>query len=105
MTAEKQSGTPVFRVIDALDAPYKGQILRLRLQTGQTPTLKSMKGGTFTATSPDGDEVKLTVMSFSLIGGKPSQSRFERTGRLDVVAVSENGSAPVSLQWTLTGPA
>lgn len=105
MTAEKQSEAPVFRVVDALDAPYEGQILRLRLQSGRTPVLKEMKGGTYTATSPEGDQVKLKVINFSLIGGKPTQARFERTGRVDVVAVSENGSAPVSLRWTLTGPA
>ena len=104
MTADKQSGPAVFRVIDALDAPYQGQILRLRLQTGRAPTLKEMKGGSFTATSPQGEETRVTVVAFSTIGGKPSQSRFQRTGRVDVVAVPENGATPVALRWTLTGP-
>lgn len=104
MTADRQSGPPVFRVIDAMDAPYQGQILRLRLQSGRAPALKAMKGGAFTARSPGGDEVTVKVMNFSTIGGKPSQSRFERTGRVDVVSVSENQSTPVSIKWTLTGP-
>lgn len=104
MTAEKQSGPPVFRVIDAMKAPYQGQILRLRLQGGRTPTLKEMKGGTFTARSPDGHEAQVRVVNFSTIGGKPNQARFQRTGRVDVVALGENGQAPVAIQWTLTGP-
>jgi len=104
MTAERQSGAPVFRVIDAMDAPYQGQILRLRLQSGRAPSLKAVKGGAFTARSPKGEEAEVKVMNFSTIGGKPSQSRFERTGRVDVVAVSEQRSTPVAIKWTLTGP-
>ena len=104
MTPEKQSGPPVFRVIDAMKAPYRGQILRLRLQSGRTPTLKEMKGGTFTARSPAGEEATVEVVSFSTIGGKPSQGRFERTGRIDVVAVGDDGAPPIALRWTLTGP-
>lgn len=104
MTPEKQSGPTVFRVIDAMDAPFKGQILRLRLQAGKTPTLKEVKGGTFTARSPEGDESRVKVMGFSTIGGKPNQARFERTGRLDVLAVSENGAEPIGIRWLLTGP-
>ena len=104
MKAEKQSGPTVFRVVDALDAPFNGQILRLRLQDGKTPSLDRMKGGTFTARSPDGEEALVRIVAFSIIGGKPSQARFERTGRVDVVAVPENGGPPVALRWTLTGP-
>lgn len=104
MTAEKQSGPTVFRVIDALDAPFNGQILRLRLQDGKTPSLKTMKDGTFTARSPNGEEARVRIVAFSIIGGKPSQARFDRTGRVDVVAVPDNGATPVALRWTLTGP-
>ena len=34
----------VFRVLDALDAPHGGSILRLRLQEGDAPSIKEIKG-------------------------------------------------------------
>lgn len=105
MTAEQQSGTPVFRVIDAIDAPYFGQILKLRLLSGRTPTLKEIKGGSFKALSPKGEEATMQVTTFSMINGKPNQARFARTGRVDVIAEAEGEGPKVSLQWTLTGPA
>lgn len=104
MTPDQQGGTPRFRVIDALDAPHFGQILRLRLQSGATPLLKAMKGGRFTARSPEGAEVTVRVMGFSTINGKPNQGRFARTGRVDVVATLEDESRKVATRWTLTGP-
>lgn len=104
MTPEPQTGAPVFRVIDAMDAPYSGQILRLRLLSGRTPTLKEMKGGRFKARSPKGDEASIKVTGFSLAYGKPNQARFARTGRVDVLSEMDEGEEKVSLQWTLSGP-
>lgn len=103
MTTDKQTGTPVFRVIDAMDGPHSGQLLKLRLVSGGTPTLKEIKGARFRAKSPGGQEVTVRVVAFSLIGGKPSQARFARTGRVDVVAMGEDPTQPISLRWTLTG--
>lgn len=105
MSSDKQTGAPEFRVIDALDAPHFGQILKLRLVSGRTPALREIKGSLFKARSPSGQETTVRVVGFSLIGGKTSQARFARTGRIDVVAMGENGAQPVSLRWTLTGPA
>ena len=102
MTPDKQTGTPVFRVIDAMAGPHAGQILKLRLVSGGTPTLKEIKGGQFKAKSPDGQEAAVRVVAFSLIGGKPSQARFARTGRVDVVAMGEDPAQPISPRWTLT---
>ena len=104
MTPDQQEGTPVFRVIDALDAPYYGQILRLRLLSGRTPSLKEIKGGTFRARSPKGDETTVRASNFPMINGKPNQDRFSRTGRVDVVATSQAEAPKVGLQWTLSGP-
>jgi hypothetical protein len=104
MTPEQQTGTPVFRVIDAFDAPYFGQILKLRLLSGRTPILKEIKGGLFKAQSPKGEEATVRITNFSLINGKPNQARFARTGRVDVVATGEDEVQKVSLKWTLTGP-
>jgi hypothetical protein len=104
MSPEKRTGTPVFRVIDAMSGPHSGQILRVRFTGGRTPALREMKGSTFQARSPDGTESSLKVVAFSTIGGKPSDARFTRTGRLDLLVELDPGSPPVRLQWTLTGP-
>jgi hypothetical protein len=104
MSPEKRTGTPVFRVIDAMGGPHSGHILRVRLTGGRTPALREMKGSSFQARSPDGAESSLKVVAFSMIGGKPSDARFTRTGRLDLLVELDPGSTPVGLQWTLTGP-
>jgi len=39
------------------------------------------------------------VIGFALLGGKPSNSRLARTGRIDVHVEEVDGDGPVSLQW------
>lgn len=95
------SGRTEFRVIDALDHPHTGRILRVKLQDGPAPSVKSLKGTTFRAKGPRGDEGRVTVLGFALTGGKVSDARFRETGRLDL-HVEEKSELPVSLQWTLT---
>jgi len=102
--AKGASGRTEFRVIDALDHPHTGRILRVKHQEGPTPSVKSLKGTTFRARSPRGEEGQVTVLGFSLTGGKVSDARFRETGRLDL-HVEERSELPVSLQWTLTGGA
>jgi len=104
MSPEKQAGKPAFRVVDAMDAPHAGRILRIRLTGGGTPSLREMKGARLQARGPDGTEVSVKVQAFSTIGGKPSEARFKRTGRLDLVVTQEPGEPPVGLRWSLTGP-
>ena len=99
MPAETQPRTGVvFRVLDAMDAPHFGRILRLRLHSGEAPAIKSLKGSEMTAVSPDGAECRLRVLGFALFGGKPSNDRFARTGRVDV-HVEELEGGPVGLRW------
>jgi hypothetical protein len=104
MSPDRQTGMPVFRVIDAMQAPHSGQILRVRLSDGKTLTLREIKGSRFKARSLDGTETTVRVEAFSTIGGKPSDSRFARTGRLDLVVSQDPGEPPVGLRWSLTGP-
>lgn len=104
MSPDKQAGRPVFRVIDAMDAPHTGRILRVRMTGGKAPSLKEIKGATLRASSPNGAEATVKVVAFSTIGGKPSDARFGRTGRLDLVVAQEDGEPPVGLRWTLSGP-
>lgn len=92
----------VFRVLDAMDAPHKGRILRLRLQAGEAPPVKSLKGARLTATARDGRTARARVDGFAVFGGRPSDERLARTGRVDVHVVDEEGDGPISLQWEVT---
>ena len=89
----------VFRVLDAMDAPFDGRILRLRLQAGEAPPIRSLKGASVRATSPEGRVCTARITGFSILGGKPSNSRFARTGRVDVLVTDEDGDGPISLRW------
>lgn len=96
----------MFQVIDAMNGPYHGRILRLRLVKGQAPTIRQLKGSRLLATSPRGDEQILRVLGFPIMGGRPSDARVSRTGRVDLlVDVEGNGSpALTSARWEVTGP-
>ena len=105
MSMQKQAAATVFRVLDAMDAPHAGRILRLRLQEGETPTLRQLRGAQLRARSPKGEEQTLKVLRFALTGGRPSDTRFSRTGRVDLVVEEGNHGGPrVSARWTVTGP-
>jgi hypothetical protein len=103
MATETTTGRGVlFRVLDAMDAPHQGRILRLRLQAGDAPPIRALKGSRIKGRSPDGRTATATVTGFSLFGGKPSNARFQRTGRADVHIIDEDGDGPISLQWEVT---
>lgn len=94
-----------FRVIDALAAPHGGRILRLRLESGAAPSVRSLKGARMKAVSPDGEEEStVRVDGFAVFGGRPSDERLARTGRVDVHVTQEDGDVPVGLRWRVTGP-
>lgn len=89
-------------VVDAMDAPYAGRILRLRHQEGPPLTVKGLKGSRFRAVSPGGDERTFRVRSFALFGGRVSDERLARTGRVDVHVVEDEAPGdvpPIGLQW------
>ena len=88
----------VFRVLDAMDAPHEGRILRLRLQSGEAPSIKSLKGAHFRAEGPEGQSCSFRVTGFAVFGGKPSDDRLARTGRIDV-HVEESDGGPIGLRW------
>lgn len=90
-----------FLVLDAMDAPDGGQILRLRLQSGEAPSLRSLKGARLAARSPRGQNTaEVRVKGFVLFGGRPSDARLTRTGRVDVHVHPDGGNAErVGLKW------
>lgn len=89
----------VFGVLDAMDAPHTGRILRLRLQSGEAPSIRSLRGATLTARGPDGQEVEVEVKGFPTFGGKPSDDRLARTGRVDLHVEEKGAQGPVGLRW------
>ena len=106
MTTQQQASRTVFKVIDAMDVPYGGRLLRLRLQEGSAPSIKQLRGSRFKARSPGGEEESLRVVGFALSGGRPSDARLTRTGRIDLmVSLEGNGTRPrTAIRWELTGP-
>lgn len=105
MTATR-TATAVFRVLDAMDHPHGGRILRLRLQKGDAPKVRDLRGARLRATSPDGDVREVTVEGFAAFGGKPSDERLARTGRVDVrvEGADDEGAPPVGMMWEVTAP-
>ena len=99
--ATQQARQPTFTVIDALDAPHGGRILRLKLVEGKAPAVRALKGARLRATSPSGEEREVQVEGFPLFGGKPSDARVARTGRIDVHVTESGEGPPVSLRWQL----
>lgn len=93
-----------FRVIDAFDGPHVGRILRLRLETGDAPSVRSLKGARLKAVSPDGVERYVRVDGFPMFGGRPSDDRLRRTGRVDVHVRLEGDDhdPPIGLRWEVT---
>lgn len=96
----------MFQIIDAMDGPYRGRILRLRLVKGQPPTIRQLRGSRLLARSPQGDEEVLRVLGFAILGGRPSDARISRTGRVDLLVDAEGngGPAKASVRWEVTGP-
>jgi hypothetical protein len=89
----------VFTVLDAMDAPHAGRILRLRLQSGEAPKVRSLKGAELVAASPDGKKCRIRVRGFAAFGGKPSDDRLLRTGRVDLHVDELGPDGPVGLRW------
>jgi hypothetical protein len=91
--------SPTFRVLDAMDAPHGGRILRLRLESGEMPSIGALKGARLTARGPDGSTGTARVRGFAVFGGHPSDDRLARTGRLDLHVEPEAGGSPIGLRW------
>jgi hypothetical protein len=68
--------------------------------------LRDLKGATLQARSPKGEEEVLKVTGFFLPGGRPSDTRLSRTGRIDLLVERESGDGRpgVSTRWEVSGP-
>ena len=93
----------VFGVIDAHDHPHGGRILRLRLRRGEALSLGELRGGTFVAIEGNGTEIALRPKGFAVFGGKVSDARLARTGRVDIHA-SDDRVDEIDVGWQVCGP-
>jgi len=99
-----KQGQTELKVIDAMNHPHGGRVLRLRLVEGDAPTVKGLRGATFRATGPRGESRTFKVLGFPVMGGKVSDARIRDTGRVDVHVEEEDDGegTPVSMTWTVT---
>jgi len=84
MVAKPSSGQVVFRVVDAMRGPHAGWILRLRLDEGKLPSVKSFEGSRWRVEGADGESRTVRVLGFPVSGGKPSDARMAASGRIDL---------------------
>lgn len=99
MSATATRSGVTFRVLDAMDSPHSGRILRLRLQSGEAPSVRSLRDAEMIATSPDGRECRVQVKGFAVFGGKPSDDRLMRTGRVDLQVDELGPAGPIGIRW------
>lgn len=100
MAAETTTASAVvFRVLDAMNGPHSGRILRLRLHSGEAPSVSDLKGAEMLATGPEGGRCRFKVTGFAVFGGKPSNDRITRTGRVDVHVEELDDGGPIGLRW------
>ena len=105
---ETRAAKAVFKIIDAHDHPHGGRILRLRLLKGEAPAVKELRGASMLCTSPSGDQETVTIEGFAVFGGRPTDARFARTGRIDIHVPAEGedeaGPSGVEAGWEAVGP-
>ncbi len=100
-TPSEQARATVLKVVDALDHPHGGRILRTRVLEGAPPTKGALQGAKLRAVSPEGGERTARVLGFPVFGGKVSDARIRKTARVDL-HVEEEGEGPaISLTWEL----
>lgn len=95
------SGQTRLKVIDAMDHPHRGRVLRLKLLEGAAPTVKQLKGARLAAEGPRGEARTADVLGFPLFYGKVSDARIRETGRIDVHVDESGEGEPIGLTWTV----
>lgn len=97
-----------FTVVNVMDVPLRGVLLRLRLQEG-VPSLRELgPGRRLLLRSPAGEEREVRVLDFSVTGGRATQSRLERMRELDVIVARDDAwsdGRPIRIGWSVVGAA
>ncbi len=88
-----------------MDAPHGGRFLRLRIQSGETPTARELRGAQMHAQSADGEtSCTCFIESIALFGGRAHDERLARTGRIDVHIEGGGDADKIDLTWQISGP-
>lgn len=104
MANVKEASETTLMVVDALDHPHGGRILRVRVTEGEPPPIRTLKGSVLRAVSPRGVESAVRVEGFPVFGGKPSDSRVRVTRRMDLLVKPAADGVPVGLRWEIRIP-
>lgn len=99
-SSREQASGVTFKVLDALDHPHGGRILRVRVSGGDAPSTRSLRGRTLLAVGPRGEESSARVLGFSVTAGQAAK-RLDRDGRADLHVEEQEGRPPISLQWRI----
>jgi hypothetical protein len=99
MATKATSQGLVFRVLDIMGAPHGGWILRLKLEGGEFPGVKAMKGRRMDLVSDHGIAAEVQVAGFPMFGGRPKDDRVARSGRIDVHVTPAEGPAALPPQF------
>ena len=70
---------------------------------GKPLSLGELRGGTLVATAGNGTEIPLRPKGFAVFGGKLTDTRLARTGRVDIHASDERVDE-VEVGWQVCGP-
>lgn len=97
-----------FSVSDVVEIPHGGYLLRLRLLEGSPRVSELGPGRHLRLRAPDGSERVIRVQEFSVVGGRVTQARLERTRELDIIVSREDvlaGGRPIEIGWVVVGAA
>lgn len=72
------------RVLDVMEHPHGGWVIRLRVANGEPPTMSVLRSDGLSVEVADGTTHHFKVDAFPLMGGKASDARIKSTGRVDV---------------------
>ena len=65
------------------------------------PLSGELRGARLRAVSPDGDSAILNVRGFAVFGGRPSDDRLARSGRIDLHVDRAVDGTPVGPRWEI----
>jgi hypothetical protein len=107
MTGKEMSERFEYRVSDSMVVPLRGQLLRLKLASGD-PDVKSIsEGQQLRVRAPDGRERVIKILGHAISGGTVTRQRLQRTRELDVVVPFDDAAIDgetIAIGWSVSGP-
>ncbi len=96
-----------YSVSDSMVVPLRGQLLRLKLLSGE-PSVKAVAPGKrIRLRAPDGRERVIRILDHAITGGNVSRERLDRTRELDIVIPTDDAAIDgeeIGIGWRVSGP-